>query len=53
MENTAQLRDPNLLTHVFNLKRSLVNRRVKEQTKPSTTLKDQNLIEIAIALLPN
>lgn len=43
MENTAQLKDKANLTHVFDLKGSLVNREV-EQVKPSTTLKDQNFV---------
>jgi len=44
MENTAQFEDPSQLLSVFDLKGSLVDRKEKGPTKPSTTLKDQNFI---------
>jgi hypothetical protein len=44
MENTAQFKDPTQLLSVFDLKGSLVDRKEKGVTKPSTTLKDQNFI---------
>ena len=44
MENTAQFVDPTQLLSVFDLKGSLVDRKEKGATKPSTTLKDQNFI---------
>lgn len=44
MENTAQFEDPKQLRSVFDLKGSLVDRKEKGITKPSTTLKDQNFI---------
>ena len=44
MENTAQFEDPTQLLSVFDLKGSLVDRKEKGATKPSTTLKDQNFI---------
>lgn len=44
MENTAQLRDSNNLTHLFDLKGSLVDRMTSGVTKPSSTLKDQNFM---------
>jgi hypothetical protein len=44
MENTLQLKDPSLLKNIFDLKGSLVDRNVKGQTTPTTTLKDQNFI---------
>jgi hypothetical protein len=40
MENTCQLKDPQNLTHIFDLKGSTVDRKTKGLTKPSTTLKD-------------
>ena len=48
MENTAQIKNPNQLKYVFDLKGSLVNRNVEKQEKPSTTLKDQNFIDMGI-----
>lgn len=54
MENTAQLNNPSKLTHLFDLKGSLVDRMTIGKTKPSTTLKDQNfLISCDKALLKN
>jgi hypothetical protein len=44
MENTLQIKDPSLLKNIFDLKGSLVDRNVKGQTTPATTLKDQNFI---------
>lgn len=49
MENTVMLKDSSKLTHVFDLKGSLVNRQVT-QTKPSTTLKDQNFIDLQLPI---
>ena len=46
MENTVQLSDPENLKHIFDLKGSLVDRYVKGETKASTTLKDQNFLNI-------
>jgi len=40
MENTLRLKNPKKLKYVFDLKGSLVDRKVKGDTKPSTTLKD-------------
>jgi hypothetical protein len=40
MENTSQFEDPKNLISVFDLKGSLVDRKVKGKVKPSTTLKD-------------
>lgn len=44
MENTMQLRVPSMLQYVFDLKGSTVDRKEKGAAKPSTTLKDLNLI---------
>ena len=49
MENTVMLKDSSKLTHVFDLKGSLVNRQVT-QTKPSTTLKDKNFIDLQLPI---
>ena len=49
MENTMRLKDPNRLNYVFDLKGSLVDRKVKGVTKPSTTLKDINFLMAARA----
>jgi 1-phosphatidylinositol-4-phosphate 5-kinase len=46
MENTIFLENPNNLQHIFDLKGSTVNREVKGKIKPSTTLKDSNLLLI-------
>lgn len=40
MENTSQFDDPKNLISVFDLKGSLVDRKVKGKVKPSTILKD-------------
>ena len=40
IENTLQLKDPENLKYIFDLKGSLVDRKVKGEIKPSTTLKD-------------
>ena len=40
MENTLQLKDPNALKSIFDLKGSLVDRSVEGKIKSSTTLKD-------------
>ena len=45
MENTAQFEDPTQLISIFDLKGSLVDRKEKGVTKPSTTLKDQNFLD--------
>lgn len=47
MENTLQLQDPDSLEYIFDLKGSLVSRRVKGKIKSSTTLKDKNFLEIS------
>lgn len=44
MENTCQLKDPDNLSHIFDLKGSSVDRKTKGLTKPSTTLKDENFL---------
>jgi len=44
MENTSQFEDPKNLISVFDLKGSLVDRKVKGKVKPNTTLKDQNFM---------
>jgi len=44
MENTMQLKNPTGLTHIFDLKGSLVDRKTKGEIKPSTTLKDINFL---------
>ena len=49
MENTMRLKDPDRLKHVFDLKGSRVDRKVKGQCSPSTTLKDINFIMAAKA----
>ena len=40
IENTLQLKDPENLKYIFDLKGSLVDRKVKGEIKASTTLKD-------------
>ncbi len=40
MENTAQLNNPSRLTHLFDLKGSLVDRKTTGVTQASSTLKD-------------
>ena len=42
MENTLRFRDENRLKYVFDLKGSLVDRKVKGKTTNTTTLKDIN-----------
>lgn len=44
MENTLRLKNSENLKYVFDLKGSLVDRKVKGETKPSTTLKDINYL---------
>ena len=45
MENTMQLQNPdNGLKYIFDLKGSLVDRKVKGSIKPTTTLKDCNFL---------
>ena len=44
MENTLRLKDPLNLKYIFDLKGSLVSRKVKGQTKPDSTLKDINYL---------
>ena len=44
MENTIRLKDQNNLRYIFDLKGSTVDRKVTGDTKPSTTLKDENFI---------
>jgi len=47
MENTLRLKDPEKLNYIFDLKGSLVDRKTKGVTKPSTTLKDVNFLMAA------
>ena len=47
MENTLRLKNPAQLKYIFDLKGSLVDRKVKGVTKPSTTLKDVNFLMAA------
>ncbi len=47
MENTLRLKDPDKLNYIFDLKGSLVDRKVKGVTKPSSTLKDLNFLMVA------
>ena len=42
MENTVQLKQTKCLQYLFDLKGSLVDRKTKGTTTPSTTLKDEN-----------
>ena len=44
MENVLRLKRPEKLNYIFDLKGSLVDRKVKGNTKPSTTLKDINFL---------
>ena len=44
MENTLQLKNPENLKYIFDLKGSKVDRKVKGCIKPSTTLKDENFL---------
>lgn len=44
MENTLQLKSKEGLDYIFDLKGSLVARRVKGKTKSTTTLKDYNFL---------
>lgn len=44
MENTLQLKNKKGLQYIFDLKGSLVDRKVKGKTTPSTTLKDSNFL---------
>lgn len=47
MENTLRLKNPAQLKYIFDLKGSLVDRKVKGKTKASTTLKDVNFLMAA------
>ena len=47
MENTLRLKNPAQLKYIFDLKGSLVDRKVKGVTKASTTLKDVNFLMVA------
>ena len=44
MENTLQLKNPDGLKYIFDLKGSLVDRKTKGQVTSSTTLKDVNFL---------
>lgn len=44
MENTLQIKDPEGLKYIFDLKGSMVDRKVKGETKSTTTLKDVNFL---------
>ena len=52
MENTLQLKNPDGLKYIFDLKGSLVDRKVKGKITSSTTLKDVNFL-IAAAKNPD
>ena len=52
MENTLRLKNSENLKYVFDLKGSLVDRKVKGETKASTTLKDINYL-MALKSNPN
>ncbi len=45
MENTCQLKNKNELRYIFDLKGSMVDRKVKGVTKASDTLKDENFLK--------
>ena len=47
MENVLQIKNQEGLRYIFDLKGSLVDRKVKGKTKPSTTLKDVNYLMAA------
>ena len=47
MENTLRLKKPSQLKYVFDLKGSLVDRKVKGVTKATTCLKDVNFLMVA------
>lgn len=47
MENTAQLRDLDRLSYIFDLKGSTVDRKTEGLTKPSTTLKDLDFLLVS------
>jgi len=47
MENTLRLKDADKLNYIFDLKGSLVDRKVNGHTKVSTTLKDVNFLMAA------
>ena len=47
MENTLRIKDEKRLKYVFDLKGSTVDRKVKGQTKQTTTLKDVNFLMAA------
>ena len=47
MENTLRLKNPSQLKYIFDLKGSLVDRKVKGKTKATTTLKDINFLMAA------
>ena len=47
MENTLQLKNSSQLKYIFDLKGSLVDRKVKGKTKATTTLKDINFLMAA------
>ena len=47
MENTLRIRDEGSLKYVFDLKGSLVDRKVMGKTKKTTTLKDVNFLMAA------
>ena len=44
MENTMRFKDPKQLNYVFDLKGSMVDRKVSGMTKHTTTLKDINFL---------
>ena len=45
MANTLRFNKPDNITRVYDIKGSSINRKVKNVTKTSTTLKDTNFLE--------
>jgi hypothetical protein len=52
MENTLQARDRQNMKYIFDLKGSIVDRKIVGKTQISTTLKDVNFI-VAKKYIPN
>jgi len=46
MENTMQIKDPNCLKFVYDLKGSLIGRSTEGTVSPGTILKDGDLVNI-------
>jgi len=45
MANTLRFRKPAQITRIYDLKGSSINREEKGETKPTSTLKDTNLLK--------